>query len=97
MIEEEYERLLKLFENLPQSQLDLLKPVLKNFAFMTCKLSDLRAAMADGRYDDEKQRKSDLADYNQTIKSYMAVYKELKDKLPAESGTKSKLSELLDG
>ena len=90
----EFERLLKLYDNLAANELDLLRPVLRNFAFMTTKLEDLRGLLSSS-YEDEKKRKSDLADYNQTIKSYITVYKELKDKLPAGTG-KSKLSELLN-
>lgn len=91
-IKKEYNRIAKLYQNLPKAEWELLKPLAEQYAFMEIKLEEWQKELTN--MTDVMQQKRLLGSYNTTMKSFTAVYKELKEKLP-DGQDESKLSRFL--
>ncbi len=96
LIENERQRLLKLFEKLPKNRLELAKGLIENAAFMSVTLQDLIKAINDegvkekyknGKnqygYKDSVESKA----YDKMIKNYNSIIKQLNDMMPKDIGT----------
>ena len=94
LIEEETERLLELFKELPNNKKELVKRLIDNAAFMSVTLKELtdiineygvKEQYKNGKnqygYKDSTENKT----YDKMIKNYVNVIKQLNDMLPKES------------
>lgn len=92
-IKREYKRLLEIYSELPQKQLELLDGLIQNAAFMKVSLDDMQVAInKDGAVEEYKNGReqygnkasANISAYNAMIKNYNAVMKELDKKVPPE-------------
>lgn len=92
-IKREYQRLLKIYAELPTKQLELLDGLIQNAAFMKVSLDDMQVDInREGATDEYKHGKEQfgtkasatISAYNSMIKNYNAVMRELDKKVPAE-------------
>jgi len=103
-IKAEFDRLNKIYQDLPGNELELIQPLLRNAAFMKITLDDLSESInQNGATEDYKngenqfgrKASADLQSYNATFKNYVALMIKLRDRLPAEK-TDSKLEALMN-
>lgn len=99
LISEEFERISKLYDELPKNQFELIRPMIQNFAFLKVELDEMQAIIisdgvteeykhGEGQYG--KKASSTIQAYNTTLKQYTVISKKLCDMLPNER-KKSKL------
>ncbi len=93
-IKKEFNRLKRIFKNLPKDKKDTALSLIRNAAFMTVTLEDLKEHINKNgvvsKYQNGKNqwgtKKSPEVDiYNTMIKNHMAVIKQLCDLLPDDS------------
>ena len=98
-IKTEFDRLFKLYENLPENKLELCTPLIENAAFMKVTLDDMQEAVAaegatdeycNGNNQSGRKISANIQAYNQTMKIYTAVIDRLAKMLPPMTA-KSKL------
>ena len=77
-ISEKYDALTEIYSTLPKGELELIKPLLKNFAFQVVKMADWQDRMVDTEDYDT------LGAYSKLSGTYLSTYKELRRLLPAE-------------
>jgi len=103
-IKAEYERMKKLFAEMPENELNFCEPLLQNAAFMCATLQDLQEAINEngtsdtyqnGRNQSGVKASADLQAYNSLAKVYNALMDKLSAKLPKEV-RKSKLAAMMD-
>ena len=101
-IKTEYDRMFRLYAELPDNKLELVRPMIENAAFMKVTLDDLQNVVAAEGMTDEycnganqygKKISANIQAYNQTMKVYTAVIDRLAKMLPASQGP-SKLEAL---
>lgn len=89
----EKSRLLKLFGGLEKEKLKIVDGLIERAAFMRVALEDLEAVVNDegvldlfkqGDYSYNREHPA-LKSYNQTIKNYTSVIKQLTDNLPSNA------------
>lgn len=99
-IEQELNKLNKLYANLPENKLTLLAPLIQNASFMKVTLEELQETINDEGATDEycnganqfgRKQSANIQAYNSLIKNYNAVIDKLEKLLPVET-KKSKLS-----
>lgn len=100
-IEQELDKLHKLYAGLPQNKLELLEALIQNASFMKVTLEELQATINDEGATDEycnganqfgRKQSANIQAYNSLIKNYNNVIDKLEKLLPAEA-KKGKLSE----
>jgi len=103
-IKREYNRMRKMFADLPENELKFCDPLLQNAAFMCVTLQDLQKAINEngmtdvyqnGRNQSGTKASADLQAYNSLAKVYNALMDKLSAKLPKEV-RKSKLAAMMD-
>lgn len=103
-IKKEFNRLKRIFKDLPKDKKDTAVSLIRNAAFMTVTLDDLQESINKNGVISEYQngenqwgtKKSPEVDiYNTMIKNHMAVIKQLCDLLPDE-GKKDVADELME-
>ena len=103
LIKHEMKRLEGLFAELPENELNFIRPQLQNAAFMKVTLDELQEAINQNGATDEYQNganqfgskaSAELQAYNTTVKNYNSLMKELKDRLPKQN-TASKLAQMM--
>ena len=103
-IREEYERMKKLFAEMPENELSFCDPLLHNAAFMKVTLEDLQLAINENGVTDSYQNganqsgtkaSADLQAYNSLAKVYNALMDKLSAKLP-KAARKSRLEAMMD-
>lgn len=104
-IKSEFKRLQRLFAALPKNELDFVRPLLKNMAFMAVTLEDLQTEInASGAVDEYmngaaqygKKASASIQAYNAILKNYQAATDKLIGRLPKEQ-RKSALADLMAG
>lgn len=90
-IKEELNRITELFNSLPEAQLELLRPLMQNAAFMKITLEDLQEQVkkdgpvetyTNGANQTGRKQSSALQAYDKIIKDYAGVMKTLSNKVP---------------
>lgn len=103
-IEKEFDKLKKMYAELPTNKFNLLLPLIQNASFMKVTLEELQATInAEGATDEYcnganqfgRKQSANIQAYNSLVKNYNAVIDRLEKLLPAES-KKSKLSDFID-
>ena len=103
-ISKEYARMKKMFEQMPENELNFCDPLLQNAAFMFATLQDLQLAInlngvtdvyQNGANQTGTKASADLQAYNSLAKVYNALMDKLSAKLPKEI-RKSKLAAMMD-
>ena len=93
-IKKEFDRLARLFAELPSNKLELVTPLMENAAFMRITLDDLQTQIVEGGTTDEykngenqfgRKISADIQAYNTTMKVYTSVIDRLAKMLPAEA------------
>ena len=82
-VSKEFERILKLFDGVPENKVELLKPLMQNAACMRVTLEELQ------------KDQGSIRDYNVMVKNYNTLIKHLEEELPEIDG-KDKLEEFMD-
>lgn len=94
----------KMFEAMPENELNFCDPLLQNAAFMCVTLQDLQEAINENGVTDEYRNganqngtkaSAELQAYNSTAKVYNALMDKLSAKLPKEI-KRSKLAAMMD-
>ena len=102
-IKKELERLVEIYQELPENKYKIVYPLLENAAFMKVTLEDLQKVINEEGCHDEykngnnqygKKASADLQAYNSLIKNYNSISDRLERLLPAEK-KKSKLDEMI--
>lgn len=102
-ITEEEKRLLAIFSDLDENELQVAKGLIHQAAFMYATLEDLQSAITEngsiGEYKNGKdqygtKQSAELQAYNQTLRSYNAVMGKLLKIVPHESHTTSTVEEI---
>lgn len=103
-IQQELEKMHRLYQDLPENKLKLLEPLIQNASFMKATLEDLQDIINEEGMTDEyknganqfgKKISANIQAYNSLAKNYTNVIDKLEKNLPPESKG-SKLSELID-
>lgn len=103
-IKEEFDRLIEIYEELPENKMQLVRPLIQNAAFMKVTLEDLQLSINQNGCSEEykngenqygKKAAADLQAYNSLIKNYNTVSDRLEKMLPPER-RKSKLEAFAD-
>lgn len=104
-ITKEYNKLKRLYAELPENKLKLVTPVIQNAAFMKVTLEDLQYEINEEGYTDDyrngneqsgRKASAKLQAYTSLMKQYTVVIDRLQKMLP-EQKTKGKLEAFLDG
>lgn len=95
-IKKEFNRLKKIFQDIPRDRIDTVISLLSNAAFMTITLEDLQEAINKNGIISEYQngenqwgtkKSPEVEIYNTMIKNHTSIIKQLTDLLPDEKGT----------
>ena len=91
-INEEFQRIFRFFEDLPENKKSIVLPLIQNAAFMRVTLDDLQRIIAEqgpveeyrnGETQYGMKQSAALQSYNSLIKNYAAVIQKLFQLLPA--------------
>lgn len=93
-IKKEYDRLRKIFKDLPKDKMETLLSLLSNAAFMTVTLDDLQKTInregvvveyknGENQYGTKKSPEVDI--YNTMIKNHTSIMKQIAEYLPDQS------------
>nr|DAI54020.1 MAG TPA: hypothetical protein [Caudoviricetes sp.] len=103
-IKKEYDRIKKLYAELPANRLQLVTPLIQNAAFLKITLDDLQIAInqqgcvdlyQNGANQSGRHASAEITAYNNTLKNYQNTIDRLDKMLPAEK-RKSKLDALVN-
>lgn len=102
-IRKEFNRLKRIFKDLPKEKKDTVMSLINNAAFMTITLEDLQEIINEKGYTEEYQnganqfgvkKRSEIEIYNAMIKNQTTIIKQLADLLP-EGSTKDVSEDIL--
>lgn len=103
-IQDEYNRLSKLYEEVPQNKRELVDGLIVNASFMRIELDDMSKTISETGATEEYKNgenqfglkpSSVLSAYNQTLRNYTQIIDKLDKMLPVQTAKKSKLEAFL--